>query len=192
MSWYYFSKQRKYSKGNILNDKFLTFHLISSSKILLCRYYFYFKDFSFFLFRAKIWLPFERQYEFDTDKFIRFFFLFLNRWAQKLYIENTWSMLKNFKYRKSDHNQSYFYHENVTKIHNDKDTQCTYTLFIPVLFELRRFIADRKKKNGGSWDDILHESYPTWLLLRQKRATGGGDKTPQQNGFLVISWPVTT
>lgn len=128
MSWYYFSKQRKYSKGNILNDKFLTFHLISSSKILFCRYYFYFKDFSFFLFRAKIWLPFERQYEFDTDKFIRFFFLFLNRWAQKLYIENTWSMLKNFKYRKNDHNQSYFYHENVTKIHNDKDNAHTHYL----------------------------------------------------------------
>lgn len=191
MSWYYFSKQRKYSKGNILNDKFLTFHLISSSKILFCRYYFYFKDFSFFLFRAKIWLPFERQYEFDTDKFMRFFFLFLNRWAQKLYIENTWSMLKNFKYRKKRSQPIIFLPR---KRHKDtqRQRQCTYTLFIPVLFELRRFIADRKKKNRGSWDDILHESYPTWLLLRQKRATGGGDKTPQQNGFLVISWPVTT
>lgn len=191
MSWYYFSKQRKYSKGNILNDKFLTFHLISSSKLLFCRYYFYFKDFSFFLFRAKIWLPFERQYEFDTDKFIRFFFLFLNRWAQKLYIENTWLDVKKFQISKKRSQPIIFLPR---KRHKDtqRQRQCTYTLFIPVLFELRRFIADRKKKNGGSWDDILHESYPTWLLLRQKRATGGGDKTPQQNGFLVISWPVTT
>lgn len=191
MSWYYFSKQRKYSKGNILNDKFLTFHLISSSKILFCRYYFYFKDFSFFFYFAQ---KSDCRLN-DSMNLIQInlwdFFSFFKSLSSKIIYRKHLVDVKKFQISKKRSQPIIFLPR---KRHKDtqRQRQCTYTLFIPVLFELRRFIADRKKKNRGSWDDILHESYPTWLLLRQKRATGGGDKTPQQNGFLVISWPVTT
>lgn len=69
--------------------------------------------------------------------------------------------------------------------------QCTYTLFIPVLFELTRFIADRKKKKKKI--EVHGAIFYTRVILRdfsfdKSEQWEGGDKTPQQNGFLVTRY----